>query len=478
MEKNIYSKLKEYSESGAYPFHMPGHKRRLSFFNDLYEVDITEIDGFDDLHHAEGVLKEGMERMAAAVGAKKSWYLVGGSTCGILSAVHAAAKPGGNIVTARNCHISVANAITLRRLHPVYIYPQIVDKWGISRGISADKVEEICGKMGNNPVFILTSPTYEGFVSEISDISEVIHKRDGILIVDEAHGAHLPFAASGDAPASAVSLGADIVIQSLHKTLPALTMSAALHLNSDRVSASALEEALRIYETSSPSYVLMAGMDACVSYMQNEGKNRLRWLYRRLDAFYEKACGWKNLEVLGRSADRDKSRIAVRLKNRPGSGQNLAAVLRERYHLEPEYTAPDFVLLLTSLGDCEEGFTRLEEALSEIDREQDRSFTSRLFNANREFPKILPDSEVVLPPWQACEEESVSVPVEQSAGMISAEQAFVYPPGIPFLMPGERISKEHVRLFSYYREAGYTVTPLRDPAGKRICCVAGTNDSP
>ena len=501
METGLFEAIKAYTSQDYYPFHMPGHKRNIALIDRLYSIDITEIDGFDDLHRAEGIIQEGMERFAAAVGADRSWFLVGGSTCGILAAVHAAAKPGGRILVARNCHVSVANAIQLRRLDPSYIYPQLVDNWWITGEISVDKVEKACEQLGDKPVFILTSPTYEGFCSNIREIAEVIHKRDGVLIVDEAHGAHLPYAGRDDAPESAVACGADIVIQSLHKTLPALTQSAALHLNGSRVDGQRIEEALKIYETSSPSYVMMAGIDACVRYMQGEGRRRLDWLYGRLRQFYRKAETWENLEVLPVSPGRDSSRIAIRMKGSAHGGKELFRQLKDRFHIEAEYCTPGFVLLLASLGDNEEGFFRLEQALTEIDGElrekgQDKgaaaccadevSADSRLSpegeagddsrcqsgsEAGDISLHLLPESEALLPPWQACERDWSSLDIRAAQGRICAEQAFVYPPGIPFLLPGEVITAEHIRLLLYYQEKGSAIAGLRDKSGQTICCI-------
>ena len=526
METGLFEAIKAYTSQDYYPFHMPGHKRNIALIDRLYSIDITEIDGFDDLHRAEGIIQEGMERLAAAVGADRSWFLVGGSTCGILAAVHAAAKPGGRILVARNCHVSVANAIQLRRLDPCYIYPQLVDNWWITGEISVDKVEKACEQLGDKPVFILTSPTYEGFCSNIREIAEVIHKRDGVLIVDEAHGAHLPYAGRDDAPESAVACGADIVIQSLHKTLPALTQSAALHLNGSRVDGQRIEEALKIYETSSPSYVMMAGIDACVRYMQGEGRRRLDWLYGRLRQFYRKAETWENLEVLPVSPGRDSSRIAIRMKGSAHGGKELFRQLKDRFHIEAEYCTPGFVLLLASLGDNEEGFFRLEQALAEIDGElrekgQDKGAAvccvdkagrsdsrcqsgseagadSRCQPGNEAGADsccqpgsevsadslcqsgseagafslhLLPESEALLPPWQACEREWSSLDIRAAQGRICAEQAFVYPPGIPFLLPGEVITAEHIRLLLYYQEKGSAIAGLRDKSGQTICCI-------
>lgn len=225
---------------------MPGHKRKVDWISDVYDIDITEIDGFDDLHHADGILEEGMARMANAVGAKKSYYIVNGSTCGILAAIYAACPQGATVAVARNTHKSVAHAIMLRGLKPTYIYPQNVDNLCISGQIIPKDVEKAYEQSPEIAAVILTSPTYEGIVSNIRQIADVVHAHGGVLIVDEAHGAHLPYANHGAnqeemyLPYSAVREGADIVIQSLHKTLPCLTQSAALHICSDRVSVKKL----------------------------------------------------------------------------------------------------------------------------------------------------------------------------------------------------------------------------------------------
>lgn len=491
MEQSLYETLKTYSGQDVYPFHMPGHKRRLELIKGLYTLDITEINGFDDLHQAEGILKEGMERMAQAVGAKRSWYLVGGSTCGILSAVHAAVRPGGKIYADRNCHRSVANAILLRRLNPVYIYPQCGDKWGISRGLTGDKVRKVCEQAGEKPVVILTSPTYEGHVSAVKEIAEVIHRRDGILIVDEAHGAHLPYAQGLGFPESAVSAGADLVIQSLHKTLPALTQSAALHLCSDRVAEKDIEAALRIYETSSPSYVMMAGMDACVRFMQDKGRDMLGALYGRLEDFYAKAGSWKNLEVYAKKENRDISRILIRAGKYPGSGKQLAGLFRDYGRIEPEYCTPDYVLLICTLADTEEGFLRLEEAFSAVDKkigegclEKPDTFAdiipervgreagrSAVCGSGELQENFLHPAIIRTAPWKADEAEKEKIFTKKAIGRISGEMVYLYPPGVPFLMPGEEVEAWHVRLIEKLRSGGFELSGLEDASGETLICL-------
>ena len=191
-EQKLYDKLKQYSKSDHYPFHMPGHKRRVDKLPDIYPyaLDITEIDGFDNLHDAQDILKETMEQIADFRGADQSFLVVNGSTAGLLAAISACVSKGDDIIVARNCHKAVYNAIYLNELHPQYIYPQFFDELGINGGILCGELDKMLITFKENPVVVLTSPTYEGVVSDIESIAKVVHKRGGILIVDQAHGAH------------------------------------------------------------------------------------------------------------------------------------------------------------------------------------------------------------------------------------------------------------------------------------------------
>lgn len=484
-DQSIYEKLREYAKSDAYPFHMPGHKRKVDWISDVYDIDITEIDGFDDLHHADGILEEGMARMANAVGAKKSYYIVNGSTCGILAAIYAACPQGATVAVARNTHKSVAHAIMLRGLKPTYIYPQNVDNLCISGQIIPKDVEKAYEQSPEIAAVILTSPTYEGIVSNIRQIADVVHVHGGVLIVDEAHGAHLPYANHGAnqeetyLPYSAVREGADIVIQSLHKTLPCLTQSAAFHICSDRVSVKKIERALHIFETSSPSYVLMAGMDLCVRYMQGEGKKKLQMLTDRLQLFYERSESWKQLWFLYpkiKSADMigipiaDYTKIVFGAKGYKNAGRKLHEILRDRYHLQPEMSAPDYVILMTMLTDTEEGFLRLEAALSEINDELECGSLvwERTTSA---YPSAFVPLELVMLPLEAAEAPVIQVPFFESVGKISAETVYVYPPGCPFLMPGEKISEELLEIVRYYRTSGMELYGMEDETGETILVI-------
>ena len=233
--ERLYKKLERYGQSDFYPFHMPGHKRNLasSAGKFPFERDITEISGFDNLHHAEGILKEAQENAAQLYGTRRCFFSVNGSTAALLSAISACVSKGGSILVARNCHKAVYHALYLRELQPVYIYPHEDSRLGINGGISPSRVERYLEEHPEVEAVLITSPTYDGIVSNVEKIAEIAHRHEVPLIVDEAHGAHFRF--SEYFPVSAADLGADIVIQSFHKTLPSMTQTAVLHVCSDRV---------------------------------------------------------------------------------------------------------------------------------------------------------------------------------------------------------------------------------------------------
>lgn len=231
---NLLKRLKEYGDSDFYPFHMPGHKRQyrdpfLSEFPNPFSIDITEINGFDNLHHPEGILKDSMEWAAEIYGSDKTYYLVNGSSCGILSAISATVDSRGTILMSRNCHKSAFHGVFLNQLNAKYIYPQFISEMGLQGGILAEDVEGLLKKYPDIDAVLVVSPTYDGVVSDIKAIAQVVHRFGVPLIVDEAHGAHFSFGKNNGFPVSALDLGADIVIQSLHKTLPSLTQTALLH---------------------------------------------------------------------------------------------------------------------------------------------------------------------------------------------------------------------------------------------------------
>ncbi len=443
------TKLEAYAKSDYYPFHMPGHKRNPLKMPNPYTIDITEIDGFDNLHAPAGILKEAGERAARLYGAKKSYYLINGSTCGILAAVSAAVKPHGTLLMARNVHKSVYHAAYLRGLTTEYLNP-CMSEFGIFGAIDPEEVRKKLEQNPNINAVILTSPTYEGIVSDIAKIAEIVHEYQIPLIVDEAHGAHFGFHEAF--PQTAVRSGVDAVIQSMHKVLPSLTQTALLHLNSEYISLKSIEKYLDIYETSSPSYVLMAGMEKCIRLLNEEGEKLFDRYAVRLKDFYQKAEEFSHIHIMNEkdfSAEEiyglDISKIVISVKNTDMTGSRLYELLLHKYHLQMEMVSGFYVLAMTSIMDTGEGFERLFNALKEIDSmicAKDAESSSDTLAFVREF---YTPREKRLELFEAMELPVKSVPFDKAAGEISGSYVYLYPPGIPVLLPGEVIDEACIK---------------------------------
>lgn len=529
-QEYLDKELKTYGASDIYPFHMPGHKRQNMEMEHPERMDITEVEGFDNLHHAQGIIAKAQARMARVFGAQRSFFLVNGSTSGLLAAISATVPKGGKILIARNCHKAVYNAIYLRELSVEYVYP-MQTAWGIQGSIDPENVRNKLSQDPQIQAVLLTSPTYDGVVSDIETIAEIVHAHNIPLIVDEAHGAHFGFSAGF--PKKAHACGADLVIESMHKTLPAYTQSAALHVGGDRIDVDRLQKFLGIYQSSSPSYLLMAGLDRCVRILEEEGAERFAAYEKRLARFYQEMKGLKHLHVLspnqietselpkesvlpedsGSSSvvqdrhaaggiwDRDLSKILIFCgqhirRNLPMtgsvggeagmSGNKLASILLKEYGLQVEMDSGHYVTALTSLMDTEEGFARLAAALKEIDASvepivdlvsaakaddmQAESIMSKL--AEGAWCKMI---DILYQPKEkqmeiaaATEAPCEMIAFAQAADRISVEFAYLYPPGIPFLTPGEQIPENLPEVVTALLAEGFEIQGLEDLSGQRI----------
>lgn len=525
--------LEKYGRENWYPFHMPGHKRLvegtvLEEMGSPFEIDITEIQGFDNLHHAIGILKKSMEWAASVYGSDRTWYLVNGSSGGILSAISAAARPGGSILVARNCHKAVYHGVILNGLKIHYLYPQIIPRMGIQGGISPLDVEKALKKNPDVNAVVIVSPTYDGVVSDVREIARVVHRYGLPLIVDEAHGAHFSFGTiSGGGsvfPESAVTCGADLVIQSLHKTLPSLTQTAVLHLQGDRIDTGRLERYLQIYESSSPSYVFLAGIEACIFEMESTGRERMQAFAQRLKGLRKRLLGMSHLVLLdektaGRGMDGkkqdgtrekevsghsegdcwgkevsghpegdchgedtkdrpwyalDRSRIVVSCKNcvmavmdggekkwKSLSGEMLMERLREDYHLELEMCGADYVVAITTVMDGAEGLERLADGFLELDAQLKKSENICRNKRDWEAGQRI-SGKGVMTIAEALDAQTCGCLLERSAGCISAEFVYLYPPGIPILVPGERITEQVLEKILEYKELNLPIQGMED----------------
>jgi len=368
---SLLGKLKDYSRGNVYPLHMPGHKRNDSLSNGLpFGIDITEIAGFDDLHNPHGCIADLSSNAASLYGAAYAFPLVNGTTGGILSAIRtaAAAKPASkHIICSKYSHRSVFNAAELCGLIPVLFEPPFDSVSGVTGSVLPREIARLLDEF-NCAAVVITSPTYDGVVSDIAAIAETAHDHGTPLITDAAHGAHFGF--YENFPQNAIRLGADIEVVSLHKTLPAMTQCSLLLLNSERFAASDIQKQLSVFQTSSPSYVLMASIGNCVDLL-SAAKNKLFEDYRAvLDGIYKKLSALKHLRIISRSAaffDADPGKIRISTAGANISGPELASVLRDDYGFELEYSADNYALAMTSIADTADALTRFADALLVID---------------------------------------------------------------------------------------------------------------
>ena len=463
MQDRLLNGLKALSASDMCPMHMPGHKRRTDALDARlpYGLDITEIDSFDDLHSrlwdtSEAGYLHDMAALAASMyGCPYAFPLVGGSTVGILAAVRAVAVKTGadELIMARNCHKSVYHAVELNRMTPRFLYPSET-VIGISRAVTPDEVRACLDAHPACRLVVLTSPTYEGVISPVADIGRVVHERGGYLLVDAAHGAHLPFASR-----ASCFEGADLAVVSLHKTLPALTQTALLLGVSDRVEPWRVARELGVFETSSPSYPLMASMEACLDWVQahadafdtyNVELSRLRASLRAMTrlSLFETESGY------------DAGKLVIGTSGAGMTGKQLAVRLREEYGIEVEMAAPHYVIAMTSVCDVlpmkHDGatpFERLRSALMAIDGQGERAELDPLPANAGSIPVRVCRADEALGTWDG----KTYCSLEHAEGRIAACYLWAYPPGVPLVIPGERLDADMLARLVGYEHAGIEV---------------------
>ena len=415
---------------------MPGHKREdFDYIKALGGVyDLTELPGLDDLHHPTGVIKESQETAARLFQTKKLFYFTCGSSSGIQAAVYAACPRKSAVIVARNSHISVFNAIELNELSASYVFPSEDGNTALFLSVSPQSIEKAFRSAPDARAVIMTSPTYDGVTSDIEKIAEIAHAHGALLIVDAAHGAHLGF--SPYFPDSAQSCSADIVIASLHKTLPALTGSAAVMINNMNL-IERFEHAFSVFHTTSPSYPVLASIDACV-HLLSERKDELFAAYEtRLASLYDKAASLKNIRLLRQDTipgiyRRDPGKILI--FGNHCSGKHIYTLLRE-HRTEPEMFGMRHALCMTSVIDPGERFDRLYCVLKQID--------SECAGSAREICAA-PQKETAMKISDAVHCKKKALPLREAAGKTAAEYVYAYPPGVPALIPGDVISEEFI----------------------------------
>ncbi len=372
--ERLWEKLGAYAKENAAAFHMPGHKRNTAgreglpgWLREMMARDITEITGFDDLRHPEGLIRDLQEELSDLFGSEKTFISVGGSSLGNLSCIHAAVPVGGTLVVAGEPHVSILNAITVGGRKGVFV-PAETTASGIQGSVDPEAVRDALDRHPEADAVVVTSPSYEGVVSDIRSIAGTVHEKGLPLLVDEAHGAHLKFCPGF--PESALSLGADLVVQSLHKTLPAPTQTAVVHLAGGRFSAGYLEKCIQCYQTTSPSYLLMGGISWCAGYLEEHREDfsryadRVRTLRRRIEAIRSGLCMELSEDPAVFAADPGK--LVLSAEKTGLTGKELLDVLSVRYGIECEKAEASYVIAMTSVWDTENDHERLLKALEDL----------------------------------------------------------------------------------------------------------------
>ncbi|BCB01898.1 aminotransferase class I/II-fold pyridoxal phosphate-dependent enzyme [Bacillus sp. KH172YL63] len=424
-------------------FHVPGHKNGLLAGSQLYEYDLTELTGLDDLHDPGEAIAEAEELLRDVYGSLKSYFLVNGSTVGNMAALLASCSQGDVVFVQRNCHKSVLNGIRLAKAVPVFIETEFNEE-GSALGIRLDGVKEALKAYPHVKACVLTFPTYYGFTYHIGEIIEELHKEDVLCIVDEAHGAHL--AVGSPFPRSSMEVGADIVVHSAHKMLPAMTMGSYLHINSPRVNERRVSDYLSMLQSSSPSYPIMASLDGARSYIGTFTKEDLNENLKEVSRFVQVIEGiHPQLKV---KRPNDPLKLLLKLEGR--TGYDLQRLL-ESEGIYPELADPGQVLLILPLVKKGHSFP-YDEALERI---------RRAVGNEDMLDVILPDeikydsrealfSTLALSFEEMDGREEVLVSVEEAEGKISAGMVIPYPPGIPILVPGERITPGALKRLQIY----------------------------
>ena len=505
--------FQHYNEKNLLPLHMPGHQRKRDMGTALpYAYDYTEVEELDNLHAPEGILQEAMNRTAAYYGCSDCFYLVNGSSSGLQAGIFTLLEEGDEVVVARNCHRSVFYALSLRKAKIHFLLPEFWEDFSCFGSISPKEVERLLREFPKSKALIFTSPSYEGVVSDVEAIARLCHENGLSFLVDEAHGAHFSPKKGASFPESAISLGADLVVQSPHKTLCSLTQSAWILGNGQRYSREKLSFYLSVFQTTSPSYPLMLSLEKATTLLEREGEALFFHWKEVMESFREKARTLSYFTFLWEKEEAcfamDCTKIFLRARGIPKLrlGKDLAKLLREDYGIESEMHSGENLLLMTGPFISEEDMDRLFLTLKDIERRlgdekrqkpgderRKQAEEERGKQAEEERGKETGDemSELIEGSAQLQQSKLLSSTLYQISiadntlqiseglkegeelnlrdgeGRICLEYLSLYPPGIPLLFPGEKLTAEKIQGIEALEKEGIELQYSRHGQGER-----------
>lgn len=459
---SIIEGISNYIDEDVIPFSMPGHKNGRAF-KDIESIflkgDLTEVDGLDNLHKPEGIIKEAEERLSNIYKSTKSYFLVNGSTCGNLIMIFSAFNEGDKVLVERNCHRSIMNGLIMRKLKPVFIKNIVSEELKAPIGLDKEHLKETLRLNSNIKGIILTYPNYYGIGLEIDNIIKMCKEKDIKILIDSAHGAHFGF--HRELPKSAQSLGADMVVMSAHKTLPSLTQTSWLHINKEKY-IEKVEFYKSIFMSTSPSYIFMISLDYARSFLQYNGEKAYDVLLNNIKNFNKKVENLSYAKMVNKPylqennkdnmIEYDSSRIVINLC-KGFNGNKLLDYLR-KCRIQCEMSDNKNVVLIPSPFNKKEEFDILANCLLDCDKEylKDEDFNYNISD--------IPEMRIL--PYKVIELNKEEVKLDNCIGRIVADNIVPYPPGVPLLIIGEVIEKEHINIIKNYIRNKATIIGIYD----------------
>ncbi len=461
-------------------FYAPGHKRgqgispqlKAVLGSQVFQADLPELPELDNLFAPEGVIRQAQELAAEAFGAAQTWFLVNGSTAGIIASILATCGSGDKIIVPRNVHQSVISGLVLAGAIAILITPEYDPVWDIAYSITPEAVSQALKQHPDAKAVMMVYPTYHGICGNIAAIADVTHQYNIPLLVDEAHGPH--FAFHPDFPPSALAQGADLTVQSTHKVLGAMTQASMLHVQGNRINRDRLTQALQIVQSSSPSYLLLASLDAARQQMATEGKNLMTQtlkLAQQAKIGLEKIPGLSVLNVPQKVQPThasgfvalDPTRLTVNLGNFGLSGYQADQILHQKLGVTAELPGLKHLTFIITFGNTEADINQMINAFISLKNFQLPQLTPC------EYPSLIPSSPYALTsPRDAFFAPTHIGTISECIGYKSAEMICPYPPGIPVIMPGEIITREAIEYLHSIRDQGGTITGCCDSSLKTL----------
>ncbi|MDR7002313.1 aminotransferase class I/II-fold pyridoxal phosphate-dependent enzyme [Neobacillus niacini] len=447
----LYQALVDHINKNPISFHVPGHKYGMiakDYFEQILKLDVTELSGLDDLHSPEGAILEAELLLQDLYQTRSSFFLINGSTVGNLAMIMATCRENDFVLVQRNCHKSVVNGLRLAKVKPIFIEPEIDDEWKVATGVHLETIKDAIDLYPNASALILTYPNYYGMAYDLKNIIDYAHIHNIPVLVDEAHGPH--FIIGSPFPPSAVQLGADIVVQSAHKTLPAMTMGSYLHINSNRIQIDRVKDYLQLFQSSSPSYPIMASLDIARHYLSAYQQKDVLHLLKEINRFKDSLKQISGIKVLTYPNHLgDPLKITIQSTSHL-SGFDLQSKFEEQ-GIFTELADPYNVLLILPLLK-ENQIYPLEETAGRIQKVLKGITDNEIIVETLKIEQKI--SGLAIPYSDMEDLEGRIVPLTEAIGQVSAETIIPYPPGIPLLLKGERITEGQIRNLKRLMESG------------------------